>query len=258
LIVSGGIDPGATAEMARRLFAGWRGNGPAPVAPATRAGEAQKPRTIVIDLPGAGQAAVVAAVRGLDRADQDYYNMMVANAVLGSGSNGRLFEEVRTKRALSYGANSSLPARADDAILSASAQTKNESAADVAKIFLDEFDRLGKQPLTADEVEKRKTFVSGLYTLQSETSAGFGAALAGLIQQGVPPIEATRILQRIETVTPEGASRAAARLSASDRATIVIVGDSSKFIDKVRALRPDVEVIPADRLNLDDPTLKGG
>jgi zinc protease len=184
--------------------------------------------------------------------------MMVANAILGSGSNGRLFEEVRTKRALSYGANSSLPARADDAILSASAQTKNESAADVAKIFLDEFDRLGKQPLTADEVEKRKTFVSGLYTLQSETSAGFGAALAGLIQQGVPPIEATRILQRIETVTPEGASRAAARLSASDRATIVIVGDSSKFIDKVRALRPDVEVIPADRLNLDDPTLKGG
>jgi zinc protease len=257
LVVSGGIDPQAIAAMAQRLFAGWKGSGPAPVAPAARAGEAQKPRTIVIDLPGAGQAAVVAAVRGIDRSDQDYYNMLVANAILGSGSNGRLFEEVRTKRALSYGAGSSLPARADDSLLTASAQTKNETAADVAKIFLDELDRLGKQPLTADEVEKRKIFVSGLYTLQSETSAGFGSALAGLIQQGVPPIEATRILQRIETVTPEAASRAAARLSASDRATIVIVGDSSKFIDKVRALRPDVEVIPVDRLNLDVPTLKG-
>ena len=256
LVVSGGIDPQATAAMAGRVFASWQGSGPAPVAPTARAGEAQKPRTIVVDLPGAGQAAVVAAVRGIDRSDEDFYNMTVANAVLGTGSNGRLFEEVRTKRALSYGANSSLPARADDAILTASAQTKNETAADVAKIFLDELDRLGKQPLTADEVQKRKTFVSGLYTMQSETSAGFGAMLAGLIQQGVPPIEATRILQRFQTVTPEGASKAAARVSASDRATIVIVGDSSKFIDKVRALRPDVEVISADQLNLDTPTLK--
>jgi len=257
LVVSGGIDPQTSAAMAQRLFANWRGSGPAPVVPTARAGEAQKVRTIVVDLPGAGQAAVVAAVRGLDRADQDYYNMMIANAVLGTGSNGRLFEEVRTKRALSYGASSSLPARADDAILSAAAQTKNESAADVAKIFLDELDRLGKQPLTASEIATRKTFMSGIYSRQAETSAGFGAALAGLIQQGVPPIEATRIVQRIETVTPEAASKAAARLSASDRATIVIVGDSSKFIDKVRALRPDVEVISVDQLNLDVPTLTG-
>jgi zinc protease len=206
LVVSGGIDPAATAAMAapvRRLARARAGAG----GPDARAGQAAKPRTIVIDLPGAGQAAVVAAVRGIDRADPDYYNLVVANAILGSGSNGRLFEEVRTKRALSYGANSSHPARADDALLTASAQTKNESAADVAKIFLDELDRLGKQPLTADEVEKRKTFVSGLYTLQSETSAGFGATLAGLIQQGSRPSEAVRYLQAIEGVSPEAPPR---------------------------------------------------
>nr|MBA3836030.1 insulinase family protein [Sphingomonas sp.] len=258
LVVSGGIDPQATAAMTQRLFGSWRGQGPAPVVPTARAGDAQKVRTIVGDLPGAGQAAVVAALRGIDRADPDYYNLVVANAILGSGSNGRLFEEVRTKRALSYGANSSLPARADDALLTASAQTKNESAADVAKIFLDELDRLGRQPLTADEIEKRKAFVSGIYTLQSETSAGFGATLAGLIQQGLSPSEAVRYLQNIETVTPDAASKAATRVSAADRATLVIVGDSSKFIDKVRALRPDVEVISADQLNLDLPTLKAG
>jgi zinc protease len=164
---------------------------------------------------------------------------------------------VRTKRALSYGANSSHPARADDALLTASAQTKNESAADVAKIFLDELDRLGKQPLTPDEVEKRKTFVSGLYTLQSETSAGFGATLAGLIQQGLSPSEAVRYLKAIEGVSPDAATKAAGRISAADRATLVIVGDSSKFIDKLRALRPDVEVIPADQLMLDTAALRG-
>ena len=256
LVVSGGIDPQATEAMTQRLFGSWRGQGPAPVVPNARAGDAQNVRTIVIDMPSAGQAAVVAAIRGVDRADPDYYNIVVANAILGSGSNGRLFEEVRTKRALSYGASSSLPARADDALMTASAQTKNESAADVAKIFLDELDRLGRQPFTADEIQKRKAFVSGIYTLQSETSAGFGAILAGLIQQGLSPSEAVRYLQNIDTVTSDAASKAATRVSAADRATLVIVGDSSKFIDKVRALRPDVELISADQLNLDLPTLK--
>lgn len=256
LVVSGGINPQATEAMTQRLFGSWRGQGPAPLVPTARAGNAQKVRTIVVDMPGAGQAAVVAAVRGVDRADPDYYNMVIANAILGSGSNGRLFEEVRTKRALSYGANSNLPARADDAVLTASSQTKNESAADVAKIFLDELDRLGSQPLAPDQIQKRKAYVSGIYTLQSETSSGFGATLAGLIQQGLSPSEAVRYLENVDAVTADAASKAATRISAANRATLVIVGDSSQFIEKVRALRPDVEVISADQLNLDLPKLR--
>jgi zinc protease len=106
-------------------------------------------------------------------------------------------------------------------------------------------------------VEKRKTFVSGLYTLQSETSAGFAAMLGSLIQQGMPAAEAVRYLERIATVSAPAASTAAARISASDRASLVIVGDSSKFIDKLRALRPDVEVIKADELDLEAAALRG-
>ena len=242
--------------MAERLFAGWRGEGQPPAPPPARAGETQKARTIVIDMPQAGQAAVVAAVRGVDRADPDFYNLTVANAVLGVGSKGRLFEEVRTKRALSYGANSGMPARADDSVLTASAQTKNETAAEVAKIFLDELDRLGRQPLTPTEVDTRKAFLTGNFVRQAESSAGFAATLASLVQQGVPPQEAARYASQIESVSAQAASQAAGRVAASDRATIVIVGDASKFLDKLRAFRPDVEVIKADELDLDVPTLR--
>jgi zinc protease len=256
LVIAGGIDPRASAAMAGRLFGDWRGEGPAPALPARRAGEAQRPRTIVIDMPQAGQAAVVAAVRGIDRADPDFYNLTVANAVLGVGSKGRLFEEVRTKRALSYGANSGMPARADDALLTASAQTKNETAAEVAKIFLDELDRLSREPLTGTEVDTRKAFVTGTYIRQAESAAGFAATLAGLLQQGIPPQEATRLVERIEGVDAAAASKAAGRVSGAGRASLVIVGDSSKFLDKLRALRPDVEVIPLAELDLDSPTLR--
>jgi zinc protease len=256
LVISGGIDSARADALAASLFGAWRGEGPAPAPPAKRAGQAQKVRTVVIDLPGAGQAAVLAAVRGISRGDPGYYDANAANAVLGGGSSGRLFQEVRTKRALSYGAYSGMPARLDAGLLTASGQTKNETAAEVAKVFLDELDRLGKQPLERQEVANRIAFITGAFNRQAETSAGLSGMLANLLQQGMSPSEVARFVANMEAVTPEGASAAAARLVGSDRATLVIVGDSAKFIDKLRAVRPDVEVIRFDELDLDSPTLR--
>ena len=215
-------------------------------------------RTIVVDLPGAGPAAVVAAVRGLDRADPDYYNLSVANAVLGAGSNGRLFEEVRTKRGLSYGAYSGMAARMDDAILTASAQTKNETAAEVVQVFLDQLDRLGREPFAPEAAVKRRDYLIGNYNRQVETSGGLSAVLAGFVQQNIPMSEAALFTRRIGGVTSEGASAIAARIASSRQATIVVVGDSSKFLDKLRAIRPDLEVIPASELDLDSANLRRG
>jgi zinc protease len=256
LVVAGGIEAQQASRLAASLFGGWRGNGPAPTPPASRAGEAQKVRTVVIDLPGAGQAAVVAAMRGIGRSDPTFYSLNVANAVLGSGSSGRLFQEVRVKRALSYGANSGMPGRLDASVLTAASQTKNESAADVVQIFLTELDRLGKEPLEADLTAKRIAFLSGNYNRQVETSGGLSATLASLIQQGMPAAEAARFAQQLEAVTPAQASAAAAAIASSGRATVVVVGDASKFLDKLKAIRPDVEVIPAAELDLDAPTLR--
>ena len=256
LVISGGIDSARADALAASLLGGWRGQGPAPALPGGRAGKPQKVRTVVVDLPGAGQAAVLAAGRGISRSDPLYYQVNAANAVLGGGSSGRLFQEVRTKRALSYGAYSGMPARLDAGLLTASGQTKNETAAEVAKVFLDELDRLGKQPLERQEVLNRIAFLTGAFNRQAETSGGLGGMLASLLQQGMPPSEVARFVTNMEGVTPEAASAAAARLVGSDRATLVIVGDSSKFIDKLRAVRPDVEVIRFDELDLDSPTLR--
>jgi zinc protease len=44
-----------------------------------------------------------------------------------------------------------------------------------------------------------------------------------------------------------------AKILQPDRISLVIVGDSAKFIDKVRQLRPNVEVVSADQLDLANP-----
>ncbi|MDT8760880.1 insulinase family protein [Sphingomonas psychrotolerans] len=256
LIVTGGIAPDAARRIGDRLFADWRGTGAAPEAPAPAAGKAGTPRVIVVDMPGAGQAAVAAGLRIPSRRDPAYPDLMVANAVLGAGSNGRLFQEVRVKRALSYGAYSSLAARADEGMLSATAQTKNESAPDVAAIFAGELARLANEPLDAESVAQRVAFLQGGVSRQSETSAGFANALAGLVLQGVDPVEAAKLRDRIGAVTTEAAAAAARRTIAADRATIVIVGDGKLFLTRLRERYPQLEVIPIAALDLDRPELR--
>ena len=250
VVVSGGIDPAEARQVADAAFGNWTVAGAAPTPPQGLAGEALPGRTLVVDLPGSGQAAVYAVVRGMTRSDPTYYNALLANSVLGGSSTGRLFTEIRVKRALSYGAYSSLAAQLGEGTLTASAQTKNESAADVAKVFLDEFGKIASEPLDATTVNDRKTLLKGSFQRQTQTSAGFNGILAGALLRGLEPNEAVAYASRIDAVSGQGATASMAKLLAPDRVSLIIVGDSAKFIDKLKALRPNVEVVAADKLDL--------
>jgi zinc protease len=248
--VSGGIDTAQARQIAERALGGWKATGAAPSVPTDFVGSDQPARTLVVDLPGAGQAAVFAVARGISRSDPAYFDALLANSILGGSSTGRLFQEIRVKRALSYGSNSSLAAQLGGGSLVGSAQTKNESAAEVAKILLDEYARIGREPLAPAEVENRKTFMVGSYERQLQSSAGFNASLASASQRGISPAEQLAYSQRVGAVSGTGATAAIGRLLQPNRISLVIVGDSSKFIDQLRALRSEVEVIPADKLDL--------
>jgi zinc protease len=256
LVITGGIDQAQAFALAQRVFGAWQANGEGGALLIGRAGKPERVRTIVVDLPGAGQAAVVASVRALKRSDPDYYALAAANAVLGAGSNGRLFQEIRVKRALSYGSYSSLPQRLDAAVISASAQTKNESAADVAKVILGELDRLKNEPLDDVAVTKRKTFLTGGFNRQVQTAGGLGGTIAGFVLQGMPANEAVAFNGKLAAVTAAAASAVAKRYVGADQATLVIVGDAAKFLDALKAVRRDVEVIPIDAFDLEQPSLR--
>ncbi|MEP4783491.1 MAG: pitrilysin family protein [Erythrobacter sp.] len=256
IIVSGGLAPDAARGLAEKLFGNWEGIETAPAdANNSPAGKAQPVRTIVIDMPDAGQAAVRAIVRAPERSSADFFPLRLANSVLGGGSSGWLFEEVRTKRSLSYGAYSGFPSRADDSILSASAQTANETVDEVAGLFLEQFERLGTEELPESLLAKRRLYLTGGYSRSLESSSGFNSIIAGLLQQGLSAEEAFAYAARLDDVTPEQASASAKTYVDPDKATLVIVGNSAEFLDDLKAIRPEVEVISIDDLDLSNSSL---
>lgn len=250
LVITGGMTPDQAFAFAERTFGDWRA--PAGAAPSAgdRAGQGAAPRLVVVDMPGAGQAAVTAAVRGPDRADPAWYSMAVANAVIGGGQNGHLFQEVRAKRGLSYGANSSLATRADGTMLVASTQTKNESAAEVVELVLKEIDRLTAEPVTEQETRDRETYVVGGFSRAVETTGGLGNYIGDLVTLGLPLSEIEAYPERVRATTPASVASAAGAHLGRDRAYVVIVGDASMFLDDLRAAHPDLVVIKSEDVDL--------
>jgi zinc protease len=255
LVLTGDVDPAAARALAERHFGTWTAD-TAGGTDTAAAAPAPKPQVIVIDMPGAGQAAVAVARGAISRGDPRFYETLVANAVLGTGFSARLNQEIRIKRGLAYGARSELVGRRNPGAFLATTQTKNPSAPEVLGLVLAEMRRLGAQPIPAAELVTRQAVLNGSFGRRIETTSGLASLVADYVIDGVSPEEIARYQQSVSAVTPHEAQRAAADLLDPAGATMVIVGDASTFLPKLRQERGNVTVIPLSALNLDSPTLR--
>ncbi|MDQ2976262.1 MAG: insulinase family protein [Acidobacteriota bacterium] len=257
ILVMGGDIKAATAfGLAQQYFGDWKKPAdPLPPVTTVKLASPVQPRVIVIDKPDAGQAAVLVARPGINRKDPDYFSGIVANSVL-SGYSGRLNQEIRIKRGLSYGAGSSLDARRDVGPFSASAQTKNQSAAQVAELLMHEITRLSTEPVPDTEMIPRKAVVIGNFARNLETAAGLVNQVGSLALYGISFDEINRYIGNVQTITASDLQRfAGARLGAKET-NIVIVGNAKEFLPELSKQYSQIEVIPVAELDLNTRLLR--
>ncbi|HET8677328.1 MAG TPA: pitrilysin family protein, partial [Blastocatellia bacterium] len=262
LVIGGDVDVDAVFNLAQRTFGEWA-NPPLHSPEENRGSEAgsenapnSTSRIVVVDMPEAGQAAVVLAKRGLRRADPAYFHGLVTNAVLGGGYSARLNQEVRIKRGLSYGAFSSLSARRDVGPFTASTQTKNESAAEVAELFVDELSRLGSLPIPDTEMIPRQAALVGDFALNLELTDGLVAHVGSLALYGLNLGQTNTYLTDVRAVTADEVQKFAATRLDPKQASIIIVGNAKAFMEALRKRFSNVEIIPHTELNLDGASLR--
>ncbi|WP_082525799.1 M16 family metallopeptidase [Brevundimonas sp. Root1279] len=256
LVFSGAITEAQARTLAEQAFGDWRPATSAQPRMTNPAGAVLAPRVVVINQPGAGQAAVVAAIRGVSRTDADYFPLSLGNTLLGGGYSSRLNQEVRIKRGLSYGAGSSLGARADEGVFTASAQTRNDAVPAVAELILEEIGRMGTETVSETELAPRRAVMIGGFGRSLETVDGLGGFIANLALYDLPMSELAAYAGNVRAVTPEQVEAAFARHLPGSEASLVIVGDAAQFIDALRAKYPNVEVIALDDLDLDRAALR--
>jgi zinc protease len=256
LVIGGDIKAEDAFRLAEKSFGDWAKPAAAlDAASMAKAGGVEaKQRIVVVDMPGAGQAAVLFTRRGIARTDPEYFSGIVATSVL-SGYSGRLNQEIRIKRGLSYGARTSLDVRRDVGPFTASAQTKNQSGAEVASLLVGELTRLSSEPVGDTELTPRKAVLIGGFGRTLETTEGIVGQIASLALYGLNLGEINSYVSNVQAVTaPQVQKFAGSRLGVTD-SNIVIVGDAKDFLEPLRKQFPNVEVIRREELDLNSGSL---
>jgi zinc protease len=248
LIFVGDISADRASAAAEKHFGNWTSSdassraGASATRPVAADGKSLIQRFLVVDMPNSGQASVnfVKPVSGLGRQGKQYYAASLLNSLLGGGYSSRLNQEIRIKRGLSYGAGSSFAWRPSNANFGARAQTKDESAAEVAELIVAEIKRLGESVATDAELSPRKSVLTGGFGRNLETNEGIAGALADLYSFGIPTSELNAYMNNVNSVqNADIKTFAAANLAAGD---MIIVGDYAKFKDDLAKRFPGVKV----------------
>jgi zinc protease len=257
LVIGGDVTAKDALALATKFFGDWqKPSTPLPTLSAEMKDATPKSgRIVVVDKPDAGQAAVYLARTGINRRDPDYFRGIVANSVL-SGYSGRLNQEIRIKRGLSYGAFSTLDTRRDVGSFVASAQTKNESGAAVADLLMGEIERLSSAPPNEAELTPRKAVLIGNFSRNLETAAGLVTQVASLALYGLSLDEINGYINNVQAIgTADVQKFAGTRLDAKT-ANIIIVGNAKLFLPALQKKYPNVEVIPLSDLDLNTALLR--
>jgi len=116
------------------------------------------------------QAHLCIGVRGLERDHPDRFNLRLLNAILGEGMSSRLFLEVREKRGLAYSVGSYISMLKDTGAVGVHAGVDPRRTEEAIEVILEEWDKLRREEVPAEELEKAKEFVKGRLSLQMEDS----------------------------------------------------------------------------------------
>jgi zinc protease len=256
LVIGGDILPDDAFDLVDAHFGDWTAPSRALPRHVPQTPPPAASRVIVIDKPDAGRTAVVVGRVAIARSSPEYYAGTVATAVL-SGYSGRLNQEIRVKRGLSYGAGAQLVTRRDPGMFLASTLVDHSKVAETLDVVFEAFAALVRAPIDAAELAPRKETVTGAFYRGIETLDGIAGTLGELALHDVPLAELERFVARVSAIGPADVARFTRTYVAADP-FVVLVGNAKLFRAALETAYPAAHVIPYDQLDLNRADLTAG
>jgi predicted Zn-dependent peptidase len=171
LSLAGNIDYSQVRGEVERLLGDWHARTPEPIKlmppPGNVRHEEQKSE----------QTHIGIAYPSIPETHDDYYTMRLAMEVLSGGMSGRLFTEVREKRALVYNVSAGYSSLKGQGSVFGYAGTSNERAQATLDCFIHELYRL-QEGVTLDELNRAKTGLKASTIMQGESTSARAGAIA--------------------------------------------------------------------------------
>jgi zinc protease len=232
LVLAGDVTLSQARRLALQSFQGWLGT-PAEAPPARPPAERTATELVLVHRPGSVQSNILVGNLTWSPTDPRHYAAIVANKVLGGGTDSRLFLILREQKSWTYGAYSGLTRRRGIGYFTASAEVRTEVTDSALTELLTQLRRIGNEPIPPAEFEDSKGALTGSYPLSIETADEVANAVANARLYGLPADYVQTYRVRLGEVTPAAAQAAARAAIRPEAAVIVVVGDAQKLYDRV-------------------------
>ena len=256
LVVVGDVESAKVQSTASRVFGKWNKGvaaKPAYTAPPAR----DKREILIVDRPGSVQSVILIGNLAIDRKDDDWIALSVANQVLGGSAASRLFMDLREKRSLTYGAYSRLAQTMDKGSLTASASVRTDVTFQAVDAFFEHLERIVTEPTPPGELNNAHRFLSDSFPLKIDTTGKIANLITNLRLYNLPDDYWQTFGPAVWKVGVADALQAAKKHIRPHEALVVIVGQAADFAQALRKFGPVTVVAQDGEVKAEFPALSG-
>ena len=172
----------------------------------------------------------------------DVIKARVANTVLGGGSQGRLFLDLREKHAWTYGAYSSLRDDELGGTFSATVKCRNIVSDSAVGALIDEMRMMQTEKVSDTALQNSITYLSGSFAIGLEDPNRVAQNAINIERYHMPKDFYQNYLKNLSAVTPADVMNMAIKYIRPDHANIVVAGSKEEVAGKLAKFSSDGKI----------------
>lgn len=244
IVAVGDITPAKMTELVSILFGDWK-KGTVPQTTFPEITDVDKMKIHIVDRPGAVQSSIVVGHVGIARSNPDFIPLSVMNTMLGGYFGSRLNLNLREDKGYTYGARSGFDARLFRGSFSAGAEVRNAVTDSSVTEFFKEIKRICTEPVSQDELDGVKGYLTGLFPIQIETPGQVAGRIISIEMYGLGKTYYNTYNSKVNAVTREDILRVSKKYLHPDQLVIAVSGKAD-LLKQTLAPFGTVEVFNAD------------
>jgi len=248
LVIVGDVTKDQAKRWAEQYFGTWEGHDKIHTKyndPYYHAGN----RVIFVAKPGAPQSVItVSFPMNIKSGDKNQLVLNTLNGIFGGGGFGaRLSQNLREKRAYTYGCYSKANVTEDGSYYSISGNFRNEVTDSAVAQILFELDRIQKSEVTDEELSSIKALLAGNFARSLEKPMTIAQFALNIIKYNLPKDYYQTYLKRLDAISKTEILEAAKQYLTASGCNIIIVGNPA-IIDKLKRFDSDGAIEKMDAL----------
>lgn len=251
LILSGDITRAEAEPLVQKHLGKWKHiEGKAPENPlnAFKAESYRHPDKLVVhlvDRPGSAQTEIRVGNLALARKHPDWAKFEIASTILGGGSTGRLFLDIREDKGLTYGIYSQIKPGQAPGTWRIWTKTKTKTTGEMLTAIFGHIAKIRGEAASDEEMKDALNQTVGSFPLELETAQQIAGKVRTILTFGLPQDYYKTYRDVVLTVNTDDVQAMAKKYMLS-QPHIVVVGTGKKIESQIEEALPGAEIVHYD------------